>query len=262
MNQTKNAKEKTGKEEIRTLKRALDILLTFDLNEKKLTLTEIAAKISLAKSTTLRYITALERDGFLVKNEDNTYTLGYKVYYLGMVAKDSIELRKVALPIMQDLQAQSSETVNLYLHENDKIVCFEQIESTHALKRTVRIGDKFPIWSGASGKSILAFLEEEEVDRYLNDIRPYTDFTITDINEIKRELENIRRHKYAVSRDERELGVACVTAPIFDAYRTVIGSISMSGPSLRFTEEFVDSFRPSVYDAGKSISAKLGCRNY
>ncbi len=262
MNEVMNEKSNGGKDEIRTLKRALDVLLCFDLDNKKLTMTEIAKKISLAKSTTLRFITALEKEGFLVKNEDNTYTLGYKIYYLGTIAKESIELRKIALPIMQSLQARFNETVNLYIYEDDKIVCFEQIESSHALKRTVRIGDRFPIWSGASGRSILAFLGEDEINRYINETKPLTDYTITDINDIKKELQRIRELKYTVSHDEREIGVACVAAPIFDAYHNVIGSISMSGPSLRFTDEFVDEIKTHVYEAGKEISSNLGCRNY
>lgn len=255
-------KSNGGKDEIRTLKRALDVLRCFDLDNKKLTLTEIATRISLAKSTTLRFITALEKDGFLAKNEDNTYTLGYRVYYLGTVAKDSIELRKIALPIMQSLQAKFNETVNLYIYETDKTVCFEQIESSHALKRTVRIGDRFPIWSGASGKSILAFLDPEEINRILKEVKPLTDFTITDIRDIKTELQSIQEVKYAFSHDEREIGVACVAAPIFDAYHHIVGSISMSGPSLRFTKDFVDGIKPIVNEAGKEISGNLGCKNY
>lgn len=255
-------KDGEGKNEIRTLKRALDVLLCFDLEHKKLTMTEIAQKISLAKSTTLRLINALEKEGFLVKNEDNTYTLGYKVYYLGTIAKESIELRKVALPVMQGLQAKFNETVNLYTFENGKIVCFEQLESSHALKRSVRIGDRFPIWSGASGRSILAFLSEEEIAKYINETRPLTDYTITDINDIKKELNSIKERKYTFSHDEREIGVACVAAPIFDAYHNVVGSVALSGPSLRFTDEFVNEVKTHVYEAGKEISNNLGCRNY
>lgn len=255
-------KSNGGKDEIRTLKRALDVLECFDLDNKKLTLTEIANKISLAKSTTLRFINALEKEGFLVKNEDNTYTLGYRIYYLGTVAKDSIELRKVCLPVMQSLQSKFNETVNLYMFENDKTVCFEQIECSHALKRTVRIGDKFPIWSGASGRSILAFMQEDEITRILKEVRPLTDFTITDLDNIKKELKGIREVKCAFSHDEREIGVACVAAPIFDAYHNIIGCVSMSGPSLRFTQEFVEGIRPYVFEAGKEISGTLGCRNY
>lgn len=262
MNGAGNEKSQGGKDGIRTLKRALDVLQCFDLDNKRLTLTEIARKISLAKSTTLRFINALEQEGYLAKNEDNTYTLGYRIYYLGTVAKDSIELRRIALPIMHNLQEKFNETVNLYLFENDKTVCFEQIESSHALKRTVRIGDKFPIWSGASGRTILAFLDTTEIDRILKEVKPLTDFTITDLADIKSDLQNIREVKYSFSHDEREIGVACVAAPIFDAYRRILGSISLSGPTLRFTKDFVEEIKPCVFEAGKEISFSLGCKVY
>ncbi len=259
----KNNRNNGGKEEIRTLKRALDILLCFDWENQKLTMTEIAKKISLAKSTTLRFITALEKEGFLIKNEDNTYTLGYTLYYLGILAKESIDLRKIAYPIMQRLRNEYNETVSLYILENNRRrVCFEQVESTHELKRSAQLGAKYPLWAGASGKAILAFMSEENFLRIIEEIKPLTNETIIDIQKLKKELQEIREKKIAFSFGEREVGVSAVASPIFDSYHNVVGSLSMAGPSVRFTQDFAFMVQHSVYEAAKQISTNLGCRNY
>jgi DNA-binding IclR family transcriptional regulator len=256
-------KKRKDKDEIRTLKRALDVLLCFDWENQKLTMTEIAQKISLAKSTTLRFITALEREKFLNKNEDGSYSLGHTLYYLGMLARESMGLKKAAYPAMQRLRNEYNETVSLFILEDDRRrVCYEQVESTHELKRSARVGTKYPLWAGAGGKAILAFMPEEELLKIVEEIKPLTNETIVDIDELKKQLQEIRQKKIAVSFGEREAGVSAVAAPIFDLNRKVIGSLSIAGPSLRFTKDFVNKVQNNVYEAAKEISMNLGCRNY
>jgi len=250
----------SGDNEFRSLKRAFSIMLCFDRNNLKLSLTDISKKISLPKSTASRFLNCLEKDGFLIRNEDNTYTLGHTVYYLGVLAKESFDLRRAAYPVMQRLQAKYNETVSLYIMEADKRICYERIESTHRLRGVPKL--ESPLWSGACGKAMLAFLPEESFLKVVASIQPLTANTIADRKELKNHLVEIRQNKVAFSFEETEEGISALASPIFDAHNNIIGSLSMAGPSVRFTRELISSAQNCVYNGAKEISLNSGCRQY
>ncbi|WP_422443952.1 IclR family transcriptional regulator [Thermoanaerobacterium sp. DL9XJH110] len=244
---------------IRSVQRALSILLCFSWEQQEMSLIEICKKISLPKSTTSRLLATLENEGFLERNYvTKKYKLGPKLYYLGLVARQGLDLRNVALPIMKELRETTRETVNLYVKEGEQRVCFEQVESPLSLKRSAKIGDRFPLWAGASGKSFLAYMDAEDVAKIMETARSLTKNTIVDKEMMQKELEKIRRQGYAVSIEEREQGVSAVASPVFDVSGKMIASLSVSGPSFRFTEDKIKQFGCQVKEAATAISRKLG----
>ena len=251
---------KTVKSEssVRTLSRALSIFKAFTWEAREMNLTEISEKISLAKSTTLRLLTALEEEGFIYKNpKTNHYKLGFDLYYLGLIAKESMDIRSVSRPHMENITHQTRETTNLYLLDYHDRVCFEQVESPMAIKRTVRIGERFPIWAGATGRSILAFMDRSVWVEMTKELVKLTEYTVAEPEEFIQELERIRQQGYAVSVGEKDYEVGCVAAPIFDSTQKVIGCLSVSGPKFRFPED-TDLFAKLITDAADKISRKLG----
>lgn len=247
-----------GENNVRSINRALQILKCFNWNEREFTLTEISQKVDLAKSTTSRLLSTLESEGFVKRNErTNHYKLGNAIYFLGLIAKESLDLRQVSQPIMEEICQATKETVNLYLLDNLEKVCFNQVESPLAIKRYVRIGERSPIWYGATGKSILAYLDENTWHDEQKKLKSYTEKTIVDPNEFITELKNIKARGYAVSVGEKEHDVGCVAAPVFDNTKKVIGCISISGPQYRFPED-TDYFVSLVVDGAMRISNKLG----
>lgn len=249
---------KNGENSVRSIQRALSILLCFNWEDKELTLTEIAEKIDLAKSTVSRLLTTLEAEGFLVKDgRTNRYKLGYNIYYLGLIAKESMDLRAISNPIMKGVTELTQETTNLYLLDDRERVCFHQVESPLSVRRTVKIGERFPIWAGATGKSILANLDESIWYDMIKELKPITERTIVNPQEFINELRRIKEAGYAVSIGEKDYEVGCVASPIFDVNRKVIGCVSISGPSFRFPTD-TDYFCSLVVDAARKISKQLG----
>ncbi|MBI5657033.1 MAG: IclR family transcriptional regulator C-terminal domain-containing protein, partial [Geobacter sp.] len=107
----------------------------------------------------------------------------------------------------------------------------------------------------------LAYMTDEELDNYLptKELKRYTANTITDKDEFKKHLVQVAEMGYAVDNEELDNGVRCVGAPIRDYTRRIIGAVSISGPSMRFTEERVDKeLVPLVKRAAEEISSKLG----
>lgn len=240
----------SGENSVRSINRALQILKCFNWNERAFTLTEFAQKVGLPKSTTSRLLSTLESEGFLIKQEDtNQYKLGNAIYFLGLIAKESMDLRQISQPVMEELGEATKETINLYLLDNMEKVCFNQVESPLAIKRYVRIGERSPIWYGATGKSILANLDESIWYEKSKELKRYDEFIS--------ELRTIRERGYSVSIGEKEHDVGCVAAPIFDSNKKVIGCLSISGPKYRFPQD-AGYFVSLVVDGARRISGKLG----
>lgn len=243
---------------VRAIERALEILLCFSWYERELTLTEISERLKLAKSTTSRILSTLESMSFLTRDaKTNMYRLGNNIYYLGLIARESMDLRNIAYPIMLELNEKTQETINLYLLDNLERVCFDQIESPHALKQTVKIGERFPLWDGATGRIILSNLDESIWHNMKKDLNPITNNTIVDPDIFIQKLCESKISGFAVSVGEKNYDVGCVAAPIFKSTGEVLGCISISGPRFRFPNS-TDQFAGLVVDAAKRISTKLG----
>ncbi|OQP04256.1 IclR family transcriptional regulator [Geobacillus sp. 46C-IIa] len=241
---------------LRTVQRAIDILYCFTLEEQELSLTEIANKISLAKSTTTRLLATLEQNRLVIKNPETLkYRLGQGLYYLGHIAGKSIEVREIAKPVMERLRDETRETVNLYVLEQGARVCIEQYEGLQSLRHMVKIGERLPLWAGAGGKVLLAYQSPSFQERILAQVPTEERRT-----RLTAELEMIRQRGSASSIDEREVGSAAVAAPIFNIHGEVNACLSISGPTHRFTPETIRWFESLVKEGAQTISEKLGYR--
>ncbi|QNU25308.1 IclR family transcriptional regulator [Geobacillus zalihae] len=254
MNELKE--EKKHEAGLRTVQRAIDILYCFTLEEQELSLTEIAKKISLPKSTTTRLLATLEQNRLVVKDPETLkYRLGQGLYYLGYIAGKSMEVREIARPVMERLRDETRETVNLYVLEQDARVCVEQCEGLQALRHMVRIGERLPLWAGAGGKVLLAYQSPAFQERIFAQVP-----TKERLARLAAELEVIRERGVASSVDEREVGSAAVAAPIFNIRGEVRACLSISGPTHRFAPDVLGKFETTVKEGAQAISEKLGYR--
>ena len=199
----------------------------------------------------------LERDA-----KTKQYHPGFKCSLLGAIAKKTGVLRTIASPHMEELKTRFNETVNLYLREGDFRICYEQVESSLHLKRSARLGSRFPLWAGASGRCFLAFMSKEDVDRILDDVEPLTPNTILDKETVFRKNEEVRRNGYAISVSELEEGVSSVAAPIFDASMHPVACLTLSGPTSRFSEEMIQALILALKASCRAISIKLGAEQH
>lgn len=250
--------EKNNENSVRSIQRALNILRCFNWNERELTMTEITEKIGLAKSTTSRLLSTLEAEGFIRRDlKTGKYSLGHNIYYLGLIAKDKLELNEIARPIMEEINKETQETINLYILDGLESVCFDQVESPLPIRQAAKIGERSPLWAGASGRAILAFLEEKIWYEMVKELKAFTPNTITDPEKFIQTMKDVKRQGYTVSLGEKNDQVGCIAAPIFDAYGKVIGSVAISGPVFRFPED-TERFSVLILDASKKISQQMG----
>ncbi len=240
----------------RSLERALSLLTILEETGRPLTLTEISSKAQLQKPTAQRLLVVLERYGYAEKLH-NRYLLGPIVLPLAYSYLMSNELSRVALPVLQELAAASQETASLFVRLGDFRVVVQRVEGVHPLRYVLPIGRRLPLHMGV-GKVLAAAIPEEELVALvarLGEVR-YARGECISGAQLLDELARVRSQGYAVSRNEREMGVASVAAPVFDASHNVTAAISVAGSTERFDTK-LDQLILEVCRAAASVSERL-----
>lgn len=244
----------------RTVERALDILLCFRSGESGLTLTQIAGRVEMHKSTVHRLLATLERRRFIQHVEgDGTYHLGLRLVELGFSVLKNNDIHRQALPYMQQLSAECRETVDLAILENNQVVYLQVIESPQRMKFAAAPGERLPVFCTASGKTFLAFLAIDKVEEmFLAEMQPYTAHTKTSRAVILDELAEIRQRGFAISQQEYEEGVNAVAAPILDGKKYPVAAIAIVGPAFRLPQDRLIELGKSVRTTADTIAQDLG----
>jgi IclR family transcriptional regulator, KDG regulon repressor len=246
---------------IHSINRAIQTLNSLMSNKNEMGLTELSKKLNLHKSTVHRILVTLEDEGLVARNNiSQKYRLGMKLFEFGNIVKEQIEIKKHALPFMEGLARKTEESIDLNIMLDGKRVSIEKIESPHDVRRIIQLGKNLPLYCGGSGKAILAFLTNSEIERIIQkeNLIAFAPNTITDPEKLIEHLQEIRRKGYALSFEERILGSASIAAPIFDYSGKVIASISISGPITRFTKKKIPEFISLVQESATDISNSLG----
>lgn len=248
-------------ESVKSVERAMAILNCFSLENPELGITELSKKLNVSKSTIHRLITSMQKHGFITQDKTTQrYKLGFGFLRLSEIVLKNLDIRQIALPILQNLRNKTRETVGLNIISNYSRVCIEKAESFKDLRWFIELGQPLPLYAGASGKTLLAFQDEEFIEEVLNKsiIKPLTEKTVTDKELIRQELRKIKKQGYCITSGEREPGATSVSAPIWSHNHKVIASLNISGPDLRFTPEKTKEFLKLLLEATAEISKQMG----
>lgn len=242
-----------------TIIKTLDILKLF-ADREKLSLQEMVAVTGIPRTSLLRMVASLEEMEFLEKDVDGKYCLGLIFLRFGHLVSQRLDIRKIALPIMNQLQEDADEAVNLVVKSGDKAVYIEKVDTSHPVKVYTDIGQHAPLYAGACPRILLAYMALEERERYIQDAQfvRYAEGTIMDREMLRKELERVRERGYAVSWDELKDFTAAVAAPIFDQQGRVVASLSLAGLAERFKGDNLQRLIPLVKKAAEDISRRLG----
>ena len=247
---------------IRVLDRAFRILSLLADGQPR-TLAEISESVELNSSTTFRLLSTLNYYRYLKRNElTGQYQLGLACLELAQGYASSDNLREVALPELESLRDETKETVHLVVLDRMQVVYIEKIPGLHAIGlMSSGVGRHAPAYCTGVGKVLLAYQKEEQVREYYRQkgFHAFTPATITDMQLLLRQLEQIRCQGYALDFGEHEDEVRCVAAPIFDRAGKAVAAISISGPALRL-DPIADN-RPLIERAVETavrISSQLG----
>jgi DNA-binding IclR family transcriptional regulator len=242
--------------------RVADVLLAFTDDAQSLGVSRLASELGLSKAVVHRILQTLVDKGLVVADPSTRgYGLGPAAAAFGARALRGSQLRRVAMPVLYELQRASGETSTVSALVPGGRVYLDQVESAREIKMTVELGRRFPLHAGSSSTCILAFLSptlQESV--FADDLEPLTAKTIVAQRSLKAKLADIRRNGYAFSEGERQEGAASCAAPIFRFDGSVTGAVSVCGPVNRFDTAARQRLVPRLTEAADRVSRALGWR--
>jgi DNA-binding IclR family transcriptional regulator len=205
------------------LDKAVDLLDCLAGGPKSLA--ELVAATGLPRATAHRLAVALEHHDLVRRDGDGRFALGFRLATLGRAALDSTPLAELARPALAWLRDTTEESVQLYVLDGDHRVCIESLESPHGLRTIVPVGASLPVDAGSAGKILRG--------------------------------DPVPAPGWIESVEEREAGVASVSAPIFDRNGEVIAAIGVSGPIERTTRRPGQRYGANVGRAAEMVAAAL-----
>jgi DNA-binding IclR family transcriptional regulator len=241
--------------------KALELLSVFSFREPRLSLAELAARTGIPRATAFRLLSTLEQSGFLAKVH-GAYQLGIKCFVLGNIVAGGLDLRETAHPHLMALRDSTHQTSQIAILDHWQVVYLERVLSPDAVGfMRARAGAILPAYCTGLGKTLLAYRPEAEVKAWAatQKFTALTPRTITSAKRLLKELAAIRERGYGLDEEEREKGVSCIAAPIFNHTGDVVAAISVAGPTQRMPPELAGSdIAAAVVAAARAISIDLG----
>ncbi len=244
-----------------TLTHAIALMDCFSKEEPYLGVREAARMTGIPSSTAGRTLASLKELGLLVQDpETRHYALAGKVLAWAEVYTATVDVRRVAQPFIYDLQRLTGETISLYILEGHERVCVERLESEQNVRMVARVGRYLPLHAGSAGKLFLAYMPEDQREALFEEEprEAFTDKTITDTDELRRQCAAIRECGYALSHGEWTADASGVAAPIVNQRGQMVAALTVSGPTQRFTEDKIEKFAQISIRTALQISRLLG----
>ena len=249
--------ETNGRTSIQVIDRMMGLIDVLSKSGNPMNLKELSQVTNLHPSTAHRILNALAHYRVIDKVQTGSYRLGTRLLELGNITKTRIDIRKEALPFMQELHQQLQETVNLSIRQGDEMVYVERVAGEHsAIRVTHLIGAKAPLHVTAVGKIFLIEDGKDETLSYINrnGLKVFTKNTIKDSHILFAELEKIQAQGYAFDNEKAEAGLSCIGAGIYDDSSLLVAGLSISTPSHRLNR----NWGKHIKSTADKISAALG----
>ena len=247
---------------IESLFRGLSILSALSESPHPLNLTELSSQLRLSKSTIQRLTFTLQHLGYIERDEETKkYRLGRKVLSLGLSMMRNLDIRRVALPYLEEASKEIGENVNLAIMDGMEIVYLERIKTQQILNVNLQVGSRLPVYSTSMGKVMLAFLPQDRLEEVLGKIvfQPLTPYTITNKEHLRKELKKIRKRGFAVNNEELSLGLRSVAAPVRNFEGEVIAAVNTGVLSIRVSLKKLETeLAKKMIETADKISLALG----
>ena len=194
--------------------RALSVLDAFSSASPRLSLTEIAERSGTPLATAHRLLAELTDWGALVRRADGRYEVGRKLWDLGLLAPVQLELRQVAAPFLLDVHTTIRDTVHLAVRDGLSALYIERISGRESVPVVSQVGSRLPLHATGVGKVLLAAAPDDVVEEALASLAPQTRHTVVDPIQLRRELGEVRRRRYARTSEEMSPGAASLAVPV------------------------------------------------
>lgn len=253
-----NKKQNQGKARasIQVIDRAVSLLDAIARYPDPVSLKILCAESGLHASTAHRILASLIENRFAERDSAGHYRLGMRLLQLGVRLHSRIDLRAVALPVMEKLRDKLGESVNLTLREGDVLVYIEKATPNRMMHVQQVIGSRAPLHVTAVGKMMLGTAGDEAIRGYAErtNLPAYTRKTLSSLPRLLAECHAAAERGYALDNEEAEIDVGCIGVLLYDSSGSVTAGLSVSAPIERRRMAWIDD----VIEAGRQISTQLG----
>ena len=227
------------------------------------TLTQLAMELNISIGSAQRITHTLMSLGYLTKDsKTKEYRLSPKWLTIGFAFLDQIDLSKIALPHLTELNEQTKEDVSLAVRDGDEVLYVERLPTSYMVTTKARPGLRRPIEVNSMGKAILAFLDNHEREKILNRILSRNEISDKEKEKIENELKKIRKSGYAINKTGFGEGVFAVAVPIMNHEGVAFAGMNISIPMSRISKNKIyREYLPRLIEKGKLISLELGYTN-
>jgi DNA-binding IclR family transcriptional regulator len=245
---------------VRSVDQTLDVLELLAGAERPLGVTEIAHGLGLSSSGVHRLLSTLRERGYATQDPvSGRYIRGLACFSLAALAASAKSLKVVADEHLRALNVATGEAVHLAVYEFGRVTYIDKLESLNATGPVSRVGGQAPAHCVATGRAILAYLPESEIDALLErGLERFNDNTPLDREALAADAIVTRERGYALNRGAWRAGVGGVAAPLRDFSGTVQASLGCCVPLERFTDERVPELARLTVETAAAVSRELG----
>ena len=231
-------RQRTDKYFSKVIGKALDVIAILRASGQPLSLNELTLRLKLAKSSVFRILHTLEVAEYVERDAAGRYTVpvDLRAWAAGQVRAALVD---AALPALKELSREFGETVSLAMRFENRVEVIATVESPRLIRMGNTVGRILPPHASSLGKAIVAFQPEDVRDRLVRSygIHRFTEHTVTDEVDLKREFEAVRARGYSMDDEESVLGGLCVGVPVLDAHGDAIAALSVSSPKTRMRDQ-------------------------
>ena len=252
--------DKTAQNTIKSLDRAM-VVFEFLSEAQGKSLSTLASDLKESPATVYRILVTLEGRGLVEFDQiDQVWHVGPRAFVIGSRFLKRTSLVERARPIMRHLMDATGETANLGIEQNGHVLFVSQVETHASIRAFFPPGTLSRLHASGIGKALLAHMDAARIDTHLfvAPLEQFTEFTLTDRDTLMEDLAITRVRGYAIDGEERNIGMRCIAAPVFDVHGEAVAGISVSGPTSRVGTEQVAKFSTEVVAAAQELSAAIG----
>jgi DNA-binding IclR family transcriptional regulator len=256
---TKYHNDIPSKPTVQVIERMFTLIDVLASREEAISLKDISEKAGLHPSTAHRILNDLATGRFVDRTQPGSYRLGMRLLELGNLVKGRLNVRDAAVAPMRELHKLTQQPVSLSVRQGDEIVYIERAFSERSGMQVVRaIGGRAPLHLTSVGKLFLAADDPQRIRAYAErtGLQGHTKNSITQLENLERELSKVRQYGQATDNEELELGVRCMAAGVYDDQNKLVAGLSISAPSGRME----DTWMPRLKETARQISETLGHR--
>lgn len=254
-----------NKYEVPAVRKAIALIELLSKSHEAKGVSEISKALDINKHMVMRLLYTLEDLNWIIRENSSTkYNLGLQPFYHTSKVVNRMDLKVASKEPMYELWKETGETTYLVVCEKERALIVDLYDSTRNVKISGVLGGSYFLHTTAPGKVLMAYGDEELLsDSIKNGLQKVTDNSITNSNQLKKEIENIRKSGFAIDNMESNDGGLCLAVPVFNYENKVVGSVGQTVISLYYTmEEVIKVLGPKIIETGKKISATLGYTGY